>query len=46
MHDCASFVDSIVNPRCACAGGLRYLSCLFVCLLPLNRRHRSFLRST
>ena len=30
--------------------GLRYLSCLFVCLsvrlLPLNRGHRSFLRST
>ena len=23
---------SIINPRCACAGGLRYLSCLFVCL--------------
>ena len=21
-----------INPRRACAGGLRYLSCLFVCL--------------
>ena len=45
---------SLINPRRACTGGLRYLSCLFVCLfvclsvclLPLNRGHRSFLRST
>ena len=37
----------MVNPRRACAEGLRYLSCLcvFVCLLPLSRQHRSFLRS-
>ena len=23
---------NIINPRCTCGGGLRYLSCLFVCL--------------
>ena len=39
-------VLDVINPRRACAGGLRYLSSLFVCLLPLNRGHRSFLRST
>ena len=44
--------SAFINPRRACAGGLRYLSCLsvclsvclFVCLLPLSCRHRSFLR--
>ena len=27
-----ALVPHIINPRRACAGGLRYLSCLFVCL--------------
>ena len=41
---------NIINPRRACAGGLRYLSCvcvyvrLCVCVLPLYRQHPSFLR--
>ena len=28
----AESLKSLINPRRACAGGLRYLSCLFVCL--------------
>ena len=54
MLDCAITPDNmfhfnlegVVNPRRACAEGLQYLSCLSVCLLPLNRGYRSFLRST
>ena len=45
----ALLVVNIINPRRACAGGLRYLSCvcvcLCVCLLQLQRQQRSFLRS-
>ena len=38
-------VSAFINPQRVCAEGLRYLSCLCVCLLPLQRQHRSFLRS-
>ena len=43
VAECGTRKKFLINPRCACAGGLRYLSSLFFCLLPLNCRHRSFI---